>query len=126
MRSFLTKPAFWLALQMLAVIGGIHVRDWDVVHEVPDSESYKQTGSMPPAQMLASIRTVGYPLFLRAVGWASPGLRILPQVHLAFHLFAVVLFYWALHYLAHRRGRHLQPVRECFGASSTIRQFTTW
>ena len=98
MRSFLTKPAFWLALQMLAVIGGIHLCGWDVVHEVPDSESYLQTGSMPPAQMLASIRTAGYPLFLRAVGSASPGLRILPQVHLAFHFFAVVLFYWALRY----------------------------
>ena len=96
MRSFLTRPAFWLALRMLAVIGGIHLRGWDVVHGVPDSESYKQTGLMPPVQMLASIRTVGYPLVLRAVEWASPGLTILPQIHLAFHLFAVVLFYWAL------------------------------
>ena len=96
LRSFAGSPAFWLALQMAAVVIGIHVRGWGTVHEVPDSQSYVQTGFLAPARMLASVRTVGCPLFLRAVAAVSPSLDILPQVHLAFHLLAVVLFCWAM------------------------------
>lgn len=90
------QPAFWLAVQMILVVIVIHLRGWGVVHEVPDTKSYLHTGQAPLAEMLVSIRTIGYPLFLRAVAVVSPGLDLVPQVHLLFHLVAVGLFYRAL------------------------------
>ncbi len=81
---------------MALVVIGLHLRGWDIVHHVPDSQSYIQTGFMAPAAMLASVRTVGYPLFLRVVAAISPQLGILPLVHLAIHFLAVLLFYWSL------------------------------
>lgn len=95
-RALAGRPALWLALQIALITVAVHVRGWGVVHEVPDSRSYIETGTMPPAEMLASIRTLGYPLFLRAVAVVSPGYAILPQLHLAFHFLAALLFYHGL------------------------------
>ncbi len=94
--SAVRTPAFWLGLQMLLVVLAIQFRIGWAAHEVPDTYSYLRTGKLPVAQMLVSIRTVGYPLFLRAVALVSPDLGLVPVVHFLFHLVAVVLFYWGL------------------------------
>ena len=81
---------------MALVIVGIQLRGWGSVHEVPDTQSYLETARMSPAGMLASFRSVGYPIFLRTVLLASPRLAALPQIHLAFHFLAVAVFFRAL------------------------------
>ncbi len=71
-RALAAKPALWLAVQMALVIVGIQLRGWGSVHEVPDTQSYLETARMSPAGMLASFRSVGYPIFLRPYCWRPP------------------------------------------------------
>lgn len=94
--SVVRRPAFWLGLQVLLVVLAVQFRFGWAAHEVPDTYGYLQTGKLPVAQMLVSIRTLGYPLFLRTVALVSPNLGLVPVVHFLFHLAAVVLIYRGL------------------------------
>lgn len=104
-RPFVTRPWFWLAFQA-ALLGVLFLR-WDHYRLFPtDTDYYVDvalgTDWLSLEQALASYRTFGYPLFVRAVLWVSPTLTALPICHLAARVLAVFAFYAGLRQLGVR------------------------
>ncbi|MFC1833318.1 hypothetical protein ACFL2Q_01120 [Thermodesulfobacteriota bacterium] len=62
----------------------------------PDSSTYTQFDTQSVTAALSQVRTVGYPLFLKAIQTVSPDLSILPFVQFGFYVVAVLFFYCAL------------------------------
>src|SRR5262249_365889 len=101
MRTVLRKPLFWLAVQVFLVFAYLQSgRRFREVQRTPDSGGYEDADLSSLAQALSSIRTLGYPLFLKGVGWLAPSLAALPACQFAVHIVAVLLFYLGLRCIA--------------------------
>ena len=97
---------------MLAIlIVGFPLRLWKAV-VVEDSLLYLDVSRMPLREALASIRTVGYPLFLRLVASISPEYAIVPLVHLAILCAVVFLLDGGLRRFGPRPGSPLPQARD--------------
>ena len=108
------SPRFWLLAQMLGVLVFAAGSGLLTVRERPDSASYVEASRLPPAEMLDSIRTIGYPLVLKAVAPHSPDLRIIPRHHLAAYFLAVCLFDFGW------RRFGASPAQACAAASGVL------
>ena len=62
----------------------------------PDASSYLNFKTDSLATMMNQLRTMGYPLFLKAVEYVSPQLHVLPQIQMLTFFLAQFLFYGAL------------------------------
>ena len=98
LRTCLRYPHIWLAAQLLAVIAaGGAFGLWHLKLPLEgDSVSYVAISKMPFPQALTSIRTLGYPLLLKAVAVVSPDYTVIPWVHLVMLCAAVFFFDFAL------------------------------
>jgi hypothetical protein len=81
-RWYFSPPAL-LAAQTAAVVLVAASLGLGRVCMTADSSSYVETSRMPWRDALLSIRTVGYPLFLKVVAWFSPEYGAVPWLHFA-------------------------------------------
>ena len=98
LRTCSRHPRIWLAAQLLAVVaaGGVFGL-WHLKLPLEgDSVSYVATSKMPSLQALTSMRTLGYPLLLKAVALVSPNYIVIPWIHLGMFCAAIFFFDFAL------------------------------
>lgn len=85
------NAVIWMALQAGAVLAAHALSPgFEPIVRI-DSRLYLQLARRASLlELLESIRTLGYPLWLRGVGWLSPDLGWLPHVQLGVYCLAVV------------------------------------
>ena len=92
----LTQPFFCLLLQAAIVFVILLALGRGGVHQTPDSIGYLQFHMSSLGEALGQMRSVGYPLFVKAVKALSPSLSALPYVHVLLFFSAALLFYKSL------------------------------
>jgi len=86
------NPRFWLFAQMAAVAIVAGAFGLLELETLPDTPTYTAAAEASPAEMLVGMRTIGYPLFLKATAVFSPDFRLVPWIQLA-AFFAAVWFF---------------------------------
>jgi len=95
-KRILTQPSLCLLVQAVIVFALLIALGRAEVHQTPDSVGYLRFQMTSLAEALGQMRSIGYPLFLKAVRAISPGLSALPYVQILLFFSAAVLFYQAL------------------------------
>ncbi|HZI64909.1 MAG TPA: hypothetical protein VFE44_09030 [Thermoanaerobaculia bacterium] len=91
------RPALWMAALVAVGLLVQALRPEFVLTRRVDSASYTQLANAAGARdLLASVRTPGYPLFLRGVRALCPGLWCLPHVQLVIFGLSVLALFEAL------------------------------
>ncbi|MCH9649941.1 MAG: hypothetical protein K0U98_17020 [Deltaproteobacteria bacterium] len=118
MRPFLKTPAPWLVLQSLAVLLWHGVLGKLEPKRVGDVHGYLELVEADSlGEILTSVRTYGYPLFLKVFGVFFDGLGWVPPVQLVLYLASVVLFWWALSRYSGRKWLALAAASPLFYGS---------
>ncbi|MCP4200778.1 MAG: hypothetical protein GY769_02435 [bacterium] len=95
--SPLRHPLLWLVLLFWTVWRNLIKTGFLVAVPSPDTLSYDLLSrSDSLSELLSSVRTIGYPLFLKLLRSVSPDYQAAPTVHLAIYLAVVVLFWWSV------------------------------
>ena len=89
-------PFPWLLFQAGLLAIAFWLGGFMAVRRCADSAAYVSFDFSSPAGVLGGIRTLAYPLLLKAIAMASPDYRPLPAVQLMVHFLAVFLFWKAL------------------------------
>lgn len=93
----LKHPLFWLFVVFFAVWGTVRRVNLLVANFSPDAVSYELLAKADSAaEALSSVRTIGYPLFLRLLGTVSPDYELAPSAHLVIYFGFVTLFWWSV------------------------------
>ena len=95
-RQSLRTPSFWLLLETGVVIGIALFLGMFNLGRAADTQDYIEASRHGLMEQLSGFRTLGYPLFLKAVSVLTPGLESVPFIQLALHLGVVFLLYFAL------------------------------
>jgi 4-amino-4-deoxy-L-arabinose transferase-like glycosyltransferase len=95
-KRILTQPFLYLLLQAVVVFVFLFALGRGEVHETADSVGYLQFRMNSVAEALGQMRSVGYPLFVKAVKAISPDLWALPYVQIFLFFSAALLFYKSL------------------------------
>ena len=97
MRRLLGHPALWLAAQIVASVGLLATSASLDPQRVPDTRSYEIAAELDSlTERLGYYRSLGYPLFLRAVEGLGLDQQQVPAIQLAVYMGSVVLVWWAL------------------------------
>lgn len=90
-------PLFWLLAAFAAVWATLRRVNLLVANFSPDAVSYELLAEAETLrEALSSVRTIGYPLFLRALGGISPEYQAAPTAHLAIYFAVLVAFWWSV------------------------------
>jgi len=95
--GILRKPLFWLTLQLMVTIGVLAWTGGLEYTRVPDTPSYlnvADAGSL--TETLSHYRSLGYPLFLRAVRAFGLWLNPVPAVQVLFYFGSLYLFWYGV------------------------------
>jgi len=93
----LKHPLLWLLVPFVAVWATLRRVNFLVANFSPDAVSYELLAkSESLAESLSSVRTLGYPLFLRFLSSVSPDYRAAPTAHLLIYFAVVISFWWAV------------------------------
>lgn len=91
---WLRHPLIWLLAQAAAVLWSLASSGSLVAERVADTGGYVALAENPELRRLFhSTRTLGFPLFLRAVHWATPDYGAVPLAQLLVYL-AMILLFW--------------------------------
>jgi hypothetical protein len=96
MRRVAEQPLTWILLNALVVLALLQASGRLAARAEPDTPLYQTMPLYPVEAALSQIRTVGYPLFLRAIRLATGTDRSVPYFHFAAYLLAVIIFGLAL------------------------------
>lgn len=100
MPTFVRKPWFWLAVQVLVFGTFLGFLGKLYPNVQPDTASYAEFPFSPIAETLNHNRTFGYPVFLKCESLLAPSYKAVPLCHYGAHCAAVFLFYISLqHFL---------------------------
>jgi hypothetical protein len=111
--SLLRRPSFWLTIQPLLLLAAMTAAGGMTARVEPDTASYRRVDISSWRTAVAGPRTLGYPVFLRAVGMVSPSSAAVPYVQFLLHAGATALVYFGLR----RYGFSLTPA---LAAASTL------
>ncbi|MEW6113546.1 MAG: hypothetical protein AB1664_15555, partial [Thermodesulfobacteriota bacterium] len=95
-QRILTQPFLYLLLQAVVVLVLLFALGRGEVRQTADSVGYLQFQMSSLTEALGQMRSVGYPLLVKAVKALSPSLSALPYVQVLLFFFAALLFYRAL------------------------------
>ena len=94
--SLRLKPGFWIALQAVVVFSVLQVAGSFEPEINPDSAGYSDMALGSLGEALSDTKTVGYPLFLRAVERIAGTYLAAPYFHFLAFVAAVLSFYVGL------------------------------
>lgn len=103
MRSMFRQPMFWLGSVALLSLALCLNRHGFQPERQPDSASYQNFDWSSLRAVLSSTRTIGYPIFLKFVGWI-PGEHVVPIAQWTLWSLAVGVFYRGLRLAGFRPG----------------------
>ena len=97
MKEILRKPIFWLTVQLAVTFGVLAWTGGLEYTRVPDTLSYLNAADADSwTEALSHNRTVGYPLFLRAVRAFGRWLDPVPTVQILIYFASLYLFWYAV------------------------------
>ena len=97
MKAILRKPLFWLTLQLAVTFGVLACTRGLEYTRVPDTLSYLNVaGDGTWTDALSRNRTVGYPMFLRAVMTFDRWLNPVPELQILLYFGSLYLFWYAV------------------------------
>ncbi len=94
--AWIHNPLTWILAQATVILIVLMLAGALSPSITIDSTTYLDIPDTFPA-MLSHVRTLGYPLFLKSIGWLSPELSVLPLFQALAFVAATVFFYSGLH-----------------------------
>ena len=95
------NPIFWLVLQLVVTLGVLAWTGGLEYQRHPDTQSYLNLSKAETlSEALSHRRTLGYPLFLKAVTSLGSWLEPVPTVQVGIYFASLLLFWWSLKQLS--------------------------